>query len=237
VDAYRAEGARVGVLELSPAKCDELRRLGGDVVVVEGDATQATAVATAVAEVVTRFGRLDVLATFVGIFDFYTPLAEIPDDRFDAAFDETFRVNVASAMLAVRAALPSLRQARGTAILTLSTSSFYAGRGGPLYVASKHALRGLVVQLAHELAPEVRVNGVAPGGTVSTDLRGLRSLDQSESVLDDRPGRPEQLRARTPLQLALEPSDHAGAYVLLASDRAQGITGEIIRSDGGIGVR
>ena len=57
-------------------------------------------------------------------------------------------------------------------MLTASTSGFYAGRGGVLYVASKFAVRGLVVALAHELAPDIRVNGVAPGGTLGTDLRG-----------------------------------------------------------------
>jgi NAD(P)-dependent dehydrogenase (short-subunit alcohol dehydrogenase family) len=237
VDAFLAEGARLGVLELGAEKCEELRALGGEVVVVQGDATDPAVNARAVAETVGRFGQLDVLSTFVGIFDLYTPLAEIPEERFAAAFEETFQVNVASVMHAVRAALPELRKTRGNVVATLSSSSFYAGRGGPLYVSSKFALHGLVVQLAHELAPDVRVNGVAPGGTVQTDLRGLRSLDQSETVLDARPGRPEQLRARTPLQVALEPADHAGAYVLLASDRSRGITGEVVRSDGGIGVR
>jgi NAD(P)-dependent dehydrogenase (short-subunit alcohol dehydrogenase family) len=237
VDAYRAEGARVGVLELSPEKCAGLRALGEDVVVVEGDATAASANREAVAATVERFGRLDALATFVGIFDLYTPLAELPDERFDAAFAETFDVNVKSVLLAARAALPHLRAARGSIVVTLSSSSFYAGRGGPLYVASKFALRGVVRQLAHELAPEVRVNGVAPGGTIGTDLRGLRSLGQFETILDARPGREERLRSRTPLRVALEPPDHAGAYVLLASDRARGITGEVLRSDGGLGVR
>jgi NAD(P)-dependent dehydrogenase (short-subunit alcohol dehydrogenase family) len=83
----------------------------------------------------------------------------------------------------------------------------------------------------------VRVNGVAPGGTIGTDLRGLRSLGQFETILDARPGREERLRSRTPLRVALAPPDHAGAYVLLASDRARGITGEVLRSDGGLGVR
>jgi 2,3-dihydroxy-2,3-dihydrophenylpropionate dehydrogenase len=237
VDAFLAEGAKIGVLERSPAKCEELRALGDAVVVVEADATDPAANRRAVEEIAGRFGRIDVLATFVGIFDLYTPLADIPDDRFEAAFDETYRTNVMSVMHAVRAALPELRKTHGSIVVTLSSSSFYAGRGGPLYVSSKFALRGLVAQLAHELAPEIRVNGVAPGGTVQTDLRGLSSLGQSDTVLDARPGRPEQLRARTPLQVALEPADHAGAYVFLASDRARGITGEVIRSDGGIGIR
>jgi 2,3-dihydroxy-2,3-dihydrophenylpropionate dehydrogenase len=237
VDAFLAEGAKLGVLERSPAKCEELRALGDDVVVVEADATDPAANRRAVEEIAARFGRIDVLATFVGIFDLYTPLADIPDDRFEDAFDETYRTNVMSVMHAVRAALPELRKTHGSIVATLSSSSFYAGRGGPLYVSSKFALRGLVAQLAHELAPEIRVNGVAPGGTVQTDLRGLRSLGQSDTVLDARPGRPEQLRARTPLQVALEPADHAGAYVFLASDRSRGVTGEVVRSDGGIGIR
>ncbi len=237
LDAYREEGARVGVLELSTEKCAELRRLDPELVVVEGDATDADANDRAVGETVGRFGGVDVLATFAGTFDLYTPLAEIPDDRFEEAFAETYAVNVKSVMLAVRAALPSLVRSHGSVVVTLSSSSFYAGRGGPLYVSSKFALRGLVLQLAHELAPDVRVNGVAPGGTVGTDLRGLRALGQSDTVLDARPGRPEQLRARTPLQVALEPPDHAAAYVLLASDRARGITGEVVRSDGGLVAR
>src|SRR5581483_9997757 len=104
-------------------------------------------------------------------------------------------------------------------------------------VASKFALRGFVVQLAHELAPDVRVNAVAPGGTVATDLRGLRSLGAFEQRLDDRPGRVETLKGRTPLSVALRPQDHAAAYVYLASDRCPGVTGEILRSDGGLSVR
>jgi NAD(P)-dependent dehydrogenase (short-subunit alcohol dehydrogenase family) len=237
VDAYRAEGARVCVLELSQAKCDELQGSEPEVAVVQGDATDPAANARAVGETLERFGRLDVLGTFAGIFDLYTPLADIPAESFDAAYEETFAVNVKSAMLATRAALPALRDARGSIVMTLSSSSFYPGRGGALYVASKFALRGLVLQLAHDLAPEVRVNGVAPGGTVSTDLRGLRSLGQFDTILDARPNREEELRARTPLEVALRPEDHATAYVFLASERSRGITGEVVRSDGGLGVR
>jgi NAD(P)-dependent dehydrogenase (short-subunit alcohol dehydrogenase family) len=180
---------------------------------------------------------VDVAATFVGVFDMYTPLAEIPDDRFDAVYDEVLTVNLKSPLLTARAALGPLRQRHGCLILTCSSSSFYAGRGGPLYVASKFALRGVVTALAREMAPDVRVNGVAPGGTVGTDLAGPRSLGQAGERLDERPGRAEELAARTPLHLALTAADHAGAYLFLASDAAAGITGEIIRSDGGLRVR
>jgi 2,3-dihydroxy-2,3-dihydrophenylpropionate dehydrogenase len=122
-------------------------------------------------------------------------------------------------------------------VLTVSTSGFYPGRGGVLYVASKFAVRGCVIALAHELAPEVRVNGVAPGGTLGTELTGPASLGLDGQVLDATPGREDDLRSRTPLRVALCGEDHAGSYVFLASDRARGITGTVVHSDGGIGVR
>jgi NAD(P)-dependent dehydrogenase (short-subunit alcohol dehydrogenase family) len=235
VDALLAGGARAGVLELDPAKCRALD--GGDLVVVEGDATRPEPNERLVAELLERWGRIDVAMTFVGVFDLYLPLDEIPADHFDAAFDELFSVNVKSALATARAVVPALRRSRGSLVLTLSSSSFGPGRGGTLYVATKFALRGVVAQLAHELAPDVRVNGVAPGGTLDTDLRGPRSLGLAGRRLAERPGRREELEARTPLGIALVPADHAGAYLWLASDAARGVTGEVIRTDGGLAVR
>jgi NAD(P)-dependent dehydrogenase (short-subunit alcohol dehydrogenase family) len=237
VDAFVAAGARVAVLERDAGKCEELGGIGDPVLAVVGDATTAAANSAVVGAALDRWGGVDVAATFVGVFDHYTPLLDVPEDRFDAAFDELFAVNVKSPLLTARAALPHLKAARGSIIFTLSSSSFYAGRGGSLYVSTKFALRGVVTQLAHEVAPDVRVNGVAPGGTLATDLRGPRSLGLGDHRLDDRPGRPEQLQGRTPLHVAMRPEDHAAAYVFLASAGALGMTGEILRSDGGLGAR
>lgn len=237
VDAFLGEGGRVTVLERSDQKCAELEGLGDDVVVVAGDATVAGDNDRLVEAAFGGFGRVDSLHTFVGVFDNYTAATDLPADAVDAAFEELYAVNVKSVLLAVRSAADALRRATGAVVITCSSSSFYPGRGGALYVSSKHAVRGLVVQLAHELAPDVRVNGVAPGGTVATDLRGLRALDQHDERLEDRPGRTEGIRERTPLQVALEPRDHAPAYVYLATPESRGVTGEIIRCDGGIGVR
>jgi 2,3-dihydroxy-2,3-dihydrophenylpropionate dehydrogenase len=238
VDAFVGAGGRVAVLERDAAKCDALANGHGDAVTtVAGDATAAADNERLVTAALERWGRVDAAVTFVGVFDLYTPLVDIADDRFDAAFDEIFDLNVRSPLLTARAAAPALRAARGSLVFTLSSSSFYAGRGGALYVSSKFALRGAVTQLARELAPEIRVNGVAPGGTIGTDLRGPRSLGLDEQRLDDRPGRAAQLQERTPLHVALTGDDHAGSYVFLASDQSRGMTGEILRSDGGLGVR
>ncbi len=104
-------------------------------------------------------------------------------------------------------------------------------------MASKFAVRGLVVALAHELAPHVRVNAVAPGGTLGTDLRGPAALGLDDESLGERPGRESELRQRSPLSVALTPADHAASYVFLASDVARGMTGTFLHSDGGIGVK
>jgi len=237
VDAFIAEGARVGVLEKDTTKCEALSDQLPDVAVVKGDATTQTANEEAVAKTTEAFGGLDTLVNCVGIFDFYRGISELDGTQIDGAFAEIFDVNVKSHLHAVRAALPSLRESKGSIILTESTSAYYPGRGGVLYVASKFAVRGLVTAMAHELAPDVRVNGVAPGGTLNTDLRGLDSLGLNDRRLDDTPGRETELARRVPLRVALSGTDHAWSYVFLASKRARGITGDVSHPDGGVGVK
>jgi len=235
--AFVAEGAHVAALELDPAKAAALAADLPGCVVSSGDATSAADSRAAVRAACAAFGGLDVLVNCVGIFDFYRGLADLDDVQLGAGFDEIFNVNVKSQLVSVHAALAELRRSGGSVVLTVSTSGFYPGRGGVLYVASKFAVRGCVIALAHELAPDVRVNGVAPGGTVGTELTGPRSLGLAGQILGTTPGREEDLRSRTPLQVALTGDDHAGSYVFLASDRARGITGTVVHSDGGVGIR
>jgi phthalate 3,4-cis-dihydrodiol dehydrogenase len=231
--AFAAEGARVAAMERDPAKCARLAAERGDCLVLQGDATALGDARAAVDACVAGFGGLDVMVNCVGIFDFYRGLAELDPGQLDDAFDEMFRVNVKSQLVCVKAALGELLKSGGSVVLTVSTSGFYPGRGGVLYVASKFAVRGCVIALAHELAPSVRVNGVAPGGTVGTELTGPASLGLGGRRLDATPRRADDLKRRTPLNVALTGDDHAGSYVFLASDRARGITGTIVHSDGG----
>jgi NAD(P)-dependent dehydrogenase (short-subunit alcohol dehydrogenase family) len=232
VEAFVAEGARVTAMELDAAKAD---RIGLDVVHV-GDATRSEDAAAAVRETVAHCGGIDVLVNCVGAFDFYRGLESLSPDELEAGFDEAFRRNVLSQLVPAQAAVAELRRSRGCMVLTCSTSSFRPGRGGVLYVASKFAVRGVVMSLAHELAPEVRVNGVAPGGTLGTDLSGLAALGSDATRLDDVPGRAADLEARTPLHVALTGADHAGSYVFLASDEARGMTGRFLHPDGGMAI-
>ncbi len=118
-------------------------------------------------------------------------------------------------------------------VFTASVAGLNSGGGGALYTASKHAVVGLVRELAVELGPDVRVNGVAPGGTM-TDLRGLQSLGNDDRSQFAAPDMAERLRAGNPLHIALEPADLASAYVFWrrAATRAA-ITGSILTVDAG----
>ena len=221
--AYRADGARVTILDRA-----EPRDLPDDITVVHGDVTEHRAVAEAVRAASGPDQKLDLLTACAGVFDFYTRVTELDPEELARSFREIFAVNVYGALLAVREAAPALKRARGAVTLTLSTAAYQRGGGGALYASSKAALRGLVTHLATELAPEVRVNGVAPGGTGGTRLGGLASLGQDQTA-DTVTGRDERIRAGTLLGVLPQPDDHAHAYLYLA--RARTVTGTVVRSD------
>ena len=238
VARFLEEGARVGVIERFPDRVAQLREdFGQAVYPVQGDVTHLEDNQRAVAETVRAFGQLDILVGNAGVFDSFLRFEDVPESTLSAAFDEQFGVNVKGCLLGAKAALPELSRTEGCMVFTASVAGFNSGGGGVLYTASKHAVVGMIRQLAAELAPKVRVNGVAPGGT-STDLRGLEALGRSEQSHFADPGIAERMRVNNPLQLALQPSDLAGAYVFLASRAsARGITGTIITADAGSSLR
>src|SRR5205814_9197905 len=151
-----------------------------------------------------------------GIFDVYASIVDMPEEQLSRAYDELFAVNVKGLIFGAKAAVPELTKTSGCMVFTASVAGLNSGGGGALYTASKHAVVGLIRQLAVELGPEIRVNGVAPGGTM-TDLRGLQSLGNDDRSQFAAPGMAEQLRAHNPLHITLQPDDIAGAYALLSA--------------------
>ena len=240
LEAFVREGAVVGVLERFADKVEDLRRqLGQHVLAMQGDAALLDDNERAVDQTVQAFGRIDALVTFPGIFDSFLGLADFPKDKLSDGFNEIFNVNVKSCLLSTRAALPELLKTEGNIVLTVSNAGFHAGGGGVLYTASKFAVRGLVTQLAYELAPKIRVNGVAPGGT-RTDIRGLKTLGLDETPMYGAWSRERSadVPPNNPLHVWANPEDHASAYVYLASkERTRTVTGAIIRTDGGLEAR
>lgn len=237
VERFVTEGANVGVLDRSEKGIQELESMHpGRVIGVAGDARLLADNRTAVQRCVDSFGKIDTLIPNVGIWDYNTPLVDIPDERIDESFDEIFHINVKSGLLAVKAALPYLVSSRGGVIFTISNAGFYPNGGGPLYTATKHALVGIVRELAFELAPFVRVNGVAPGG-MATDLRGPQSLGMGDRAISSIP-LGELLETVLPIGRMPDVKEYTGAYVFFANQGdAAPATGAVLNYDGGMGVR
>lgn len=237
VSRFVEEGATVGVMDVSRDRLDTLRdELGDDVVAVHGDVTRLSDNERAVERTVDSFGQLDVFVGNAGVFDENVSITELPDDD-DAiieSFHELFDVNVLGYLLGAKAAVPELLETGGRMVFTASGASFAPDGGGALYVPSKHAVAGIVRQLAFELAPEISVNGVAPG-YVPTNLSGVDSLARDEGGLVD----PETFDSSVhPVGIVPTAADYTGAYVFLASDEnARPMTGSIVRSDLGRSVR
>jgi len=237
VARFVAEGARVGVLDRSTEGCDALAsRYADRIVCTVGDVRSYDDNAAAVQACLDRFGRLDAAVGNAGIWDYSLPLVELPVEKLAAAFDELFHVNVLGYLMLAKAALKPLVESRGSLTFTVSNAGFYAGGGGALYTATKHAAVGLIRQLAHELAPYVRVNGVAPGA-IATQLQGPASLGMEERRF---PGASMERRAHDFVPIGRMPSaaEYAGAYVMFAS-REDNVpaTGSVLNHDGGFGVR
>ena len=238
VDAFLQEGARVAVLEKDEAKCKALRSDLPDVPVVAGDATTRGANEEAVAAAVDAFGGLDTLVSCVGIFDFYRGLGELGADLIDSAFDEMFAVNVKSHLHSVKAALPALRASRRwLGILTESTSAYYPGRGGVLYVS----LQVRRPRPGHDA--RLRAGAGHPGqrrrARRHPQHRPARPVEPGpdDRRLDDTPGREADLAARSRWTSALSGGTTPGATSSLPPTAPAGITGDVVHPDGGFAVK
>ena len=237
VERFINEGANVGVLDRSEAGCTELREQYGEkIVCIPGDVRQFDDNEKVVTECVRTFGKLDCVIGNAGIWDYNMTLADMPEDKLPASFHELFDINVLGYMMLSKAALKPLVASNGSMIFTVSIAGFWPNGGGMLYTATKHAVVGMIKQLAYELAPHVRVNGVAPGA-ISTQLKGPESLDMDNAQF---PGTQMSATANTfvPIGKMPTPAEYAGAYVFFAS-REDNIpsTGSILNHDGGFGVR
>jgi cis-2,3-dihydrobiphenyl-2,3-diol dehydrogenase len=237
VDRFVAEGARVAVLDRSAERLDALRREHGErVAVTRGDVRDVEANERAVSDCVAAFAKLDCAIANAGIWDYSRPLVDLDPNALAAGFDELLAVNAKGPVLLARAALPALVRSSGSFLVTISNAGFYPDGGGALYTMSKHALVGLVRQLAFEWAPAVRVNGIAPG-PIETDLRGPEALGLADtSIRSVDLGK--HATAFVPLGRVPTPAEYASAYVFFAArDGATPATGSILNVDGGLGAR
>ena len=234
VNRFVDEGANVVVLDVDTEQLQAVdAAFGEEVQTVHGDVRSLDDNERAVSTAVTEFGSLDVFVGNAGVFDENVSLPELTDETIETSFQELFGINVLGYLMGARAALPELVTNEGRMIFTASQAGFNSDGGGILYVPSKHAIVGIVRQLAFELAPKVRVNAVAPG-YVPTDLSDADALGGEQSIVSA-----EDFDASNhPLNCVPSPADYTGAYVLLASpENSRPMTGTIIQADLGRSIR
>lgn len=187
-----------------------------------------TEVQTWVAEVIDRYGRIDVLINNAGIVR-DGQLVKFKDGELvgkmaEADFDLVIGVNLKGVFNCTQSVAPHMVRQGGGVILNASSVVGLDGNFGQTnYVASKAGVIGMTKVWARELGKYgIRVNAVAPGFTATEILSAM-----PEKIIAG-------MKARTPLGRIGEPRDIANAYLFLASDEASFITGETLRVDGGL---
>jgi 3-oxoacyl-[acyl-carrier protein] reductase len=169
-----------------------------------------------------QFGRLDVLCNNAGT-TVNVPIKDL-DGLSVEAWDRVFAVNVRGLFLVTRAAAPLLKQARGCVVNTASIVGLRPGPQPLPYSASKAAVVSLTKTLAFALAPEVRVNAVAPGWMEGEWMERMLG-DNYEGLMERR-------ARQTPLKRCATAEDVAEAMLCLVQSM-KFVTGEVVVIDGG----
>ncbi len=214
VERFEAEGARVVVWDMTAEP--------------RVDVTRAEEVDQAVQDVISRYGRIDVLINNAGIVR-DSQLVKWKDGAVvsmmdDATFDAVVNVNLRGVFLCSRAVVPHMIAAgRGVILNASSIVGLYGNFGQTNYAATKAGVISFTQTWARELGRYgIRVNAVAPG-FIATDI--LKAMP---------PKIVEGMAARAPLGALGEPGDVANAYAFLASDAAKYVSGAVLSVDGGL---
>jgi ketoreductase len=228
---FGREGARVALAARNEDACrriaGEIDAAGGEAFAVRCDVTDARSIEDAVAAVVERFGRIDVLVNNAGLGG-PTPL----DDPDDSRWNAILATNLTGVFRVTRAVVPHMPD--GGRIVNLSSVVGRFGVAGhAAYSATKHGVIGLTRTFALELAArQITVNAMCPGW-VETDMarEGYQRIAERVGSTEEK-GR-EIAAKMAPLRRIVEPEEIAGLAAYLASDDARSLTGQAIVLDGG----
>ena len=230
-------GAGIGVAGSGLSNCGPAIGLGANI-------TDRASIRRMLDDVAIAYGGFDSICVTAGIFVPSNTTGHIPDDKWGV----TFAINVTGAYLVGDEAAKTWKKQglRGNLVLTTSANAVVPKKGSVAYDCSKAAANHLVRELAIELAPLVRVNGVAPATVVKGSAmfprdRVIGSLakynipytekEETESLV----AKLAQFYAdRTLTKSPITPADQAEAYFLLVSQRLSKTTGQVITVDGGL---
>ncbi len=227
---FAAEGGRIILVDLD---ADALQSTVGDIgseqaAPIVADVSDAAQTQAYVAAAVERFGGVDIALLNAGVEGTITPITDYAEDMFD----KVLAVNVRGVFLGLKYVMPAMNaRGGGSIVITSSTAGIRATGGMSAYVASKHAVIGLMRTAALEGAElNIRVNTVNPA---PIDTRMMASIEEQRGLpAGDRANRP--LARRLPLQRYGEPEEVARLMLFLASDDSSFCTGGVYMVDGGV---
>lgn len=187
---------------------------------VAGDVADPATARQAVALAMDEFGRLDVLANIAGWY----PTARV-EDTGDADFQATVDSNLTATFMMCREALAPLRKSKGAVVNMSSTAARFPTPGLAAYSASKAGVEAFTRAFAAEAAPDVRVNAVSAGPTLTEAVAELMASDTTGAVA--------AVTANLPLGRLAQPEEIGEAVLFLASRRASVITGQVLHANCG----
>ena len=215
-----AKGSKLVLAARSEKELEEVaaacKKLGASVVTVKADVTTERDCQAIVAGAMVAYGRLDALVNNASSFH-PTPIGSITLRDWD----DLIGTNLRAPLFLAQAAAPALRRARGAIVNIVDIHAERPLADFVVYSVAKAGLAGLTRSLALELAPEVRVNGVAPGSILWPD-----------SGAHFPPAEQQRIVAQTPLARVGGPEDIAGAVKYFLFD-APFVTGQVLAVDGG----
>lgn len=225
--ALADKGAAVAALDIGgcAATCRSIQAAGGKALDFQADVLDRDALERVVAEIVERFGRIDVLVASAAVASKVTfqTVGEISSREWT----EVMEVNVRGTFESIRAVTPVMKAQGQGKIVTMGSGTFLKGVPFmPHYVASKGAVVGLTRSLARELGTfGIRVNCISPGLVITEDIRANPDMGGDEFARSMR-----QTRA---IQRDQTPDDLLGALIFLCSSGSDFISGQTLVVDGG----
>ena len=240
---FATEGAKVIALDMYEDRLDRLKEkakeLNASLETYLGDITDVKKVDGVIDLIAKKYGTLDCLAYVAGIMDFMLP----PDMVTDEIWDRIMDINVKSVWRMVKTAMPLLKNHEGetaSVVIVSSLGGYVGSSSGTAYITSKHAVEGLMKNLAFSYREnKVRINSVAPGAIISeimdTSKRMFPELGYDYGIC------PEGMGLYTGKGISLvraedaigESQDIADAITFLCSRQAKFINGSSLIVDGG----
>ena len=228
-ERFAEEGAKVVICDINKETGQKTAgALGSGHRFYKVDVTDRKGVQNWVDDVFDKYGRIDILINNAGVLRDAILVkfkdGDLVSQMSEADFDIVIAVNLKGVFNCTQAVAPyMIRQGRGVILNTSSISGLDGNFGQTNYVATKAGVIGMTKVWARELGPSnIRVNAVAPGPTATEMVRSM-----PQKIL-------QRFIDHTPLHRIGQPGDIANAFLFLASDEADFISGAVLRVDGGI---